>query len=154
MATRFVFTPESAHFPSSAFAVPMLSNRRPVLAFASSTSAYWTFVAPQGLTGPLVAVITLAAATATSGAAAFNVAVEAISDGDSVDTDAATSFDANNSGSINVPATAGFPVQLTITLTNDDGIAPGDYCRIQLARQAGGASGNILVLEVELRDAA
>lgn len=59
-----------------------------MLAFDASTSetAYWTFVAPQGIT-TLTAVISYAMASATTGGVAFDVALEAISSGDALDTD-------------------------------------------------------------------
>ena len=70
MATRAVLLPEAAHYPATNFPALLLSNRRPVLAFDASTSetAYWTFVAPQGITGAWTAVISYAMASATTGA--------------------------------------------------------------------------------------
>jgi hypothetical protein len=69
MATRAVLLPEAAHYPATNFPALLLSNRRPVLAFDASTSetAYWTFVAPQGITGAWTAVISYAMASATTG---------------------------------------------------------------------------------------
>ena len=98
MATRATLTPESAHFPASNFPQFLLSNRRPVLAFDATTSetAYWTLVAPQGLSGTQSLIISYAMASATTGGVAFDVAVEALTSGDAVDTDAATSFDTVN----------------------------------------------------------
>src|SRR6185295_19385944 len=109
--TRAVFGPLAAEFPASNFPQLTLSNRRPVLAFDASTdeTCYWTGVAWQGLTGTMTAVITYAMASATSGTVGFQVQIEAITAGDSTDTDAATSFDTvNNSASTTVPGTAGF----------------------------------------------
>lgn len=163
MATRFVGIPYAAEFPAGNFPQLTLSNRRPVLAFDASTdeSCYWTFVAPQGLTGTLTLVITYAMAAATSGAVGFQAQVEAITDGDATDTDATTSFDSvNSSASTSVPTTAGYLDQISITLTNADSIAAADYCRLSLNRDADGsaitdsATGDAYVLVVELRDAA
>lgn len=163
MATRFVFTPYSAEFPASNFPQLMIVNRRPVLAFDAATdeSAYWTGVAPQGLTGALTLVVTYMMASATSGAVGFQAQIEAVSDGDATDLDAGTSFDAvNNSASTTVPATAGYIDQISITLTNADSLAAGDYFRLSLNRDADGsaitdsATGDAYVLAVELRDAA
>jgi hypothetical protein len=139
-----------------------LSNRRPVLGFDTSTSetCYWTAVIPQGWTGTVTAVISYAMASATSGGVAFDVAVEALTSGDATDTDATTSFDSvNNSASTTVPGTAGYIDQISITLTNQDSIAAGDYVRIALNRDADGtsgtddATGDCYVLAVELREA-
>ena len=162
MATRFVFTPYSAEFPAANFPQLTLSNRRPVLAFdaAADEACYWTGIAPQGLTGALTLLITYAMASATSGAVGFQAQIEAITDGDATDTDATTSFDSvNNSASTTVPATAGYIDQASITLTNADGLAAGDYFRLSLNRDADGsaitdsATGDAYVLAVELRDA-
>ena len=147
MATRVICTPESTHFPSSNFAALAASNRRPVLAFDASTAetAYWTFVAPQGISGTWTAVISYAMASATSG--------------DAVDTDSATSFDTANTGTDSaVPGTAGYMEQVSVTLTNADSIAAGDLVRVSVTRAvanaADTATGDCYVFAVELRDAA
>lgn len=162
MATRFNFTPISAEFPSSAFPQLMLSNRRPVLAFDASAqeTAYWTAIAPQGLTGTKTAVITYMMASATTGLIEFEVAVEAVSDGDATDLDAGNSFDTvNASGQITVPGTAGYIDQVSVTLTNADSIAAGDYFRLSVSRDSDDAtndtaSGDLYLLSVEFRDGA
>lgn len=161
MATRFVGTPTAAEFPATNFPALLLSNRRPVLAFDASTSetAYWTFVAPQGITGTWTAVISYAMASATSGGVAFDVALEALTTGDATDTDAATSFDTANTGTdAGVPGTAGYMEQISVTLTNADSITAGDLVRVSLARAVANgsdtATGDAYVLAVELRDAA
>ena len=161
MATRAILLPEAAHYPATNFPALLLSNRRPVLAFDTTTSetAYWTFFAPQGVTGTWTAVISYAMASATSGGVAFDVAVEAISSGDALDTDAATGFDTVNAGNDSaVPGTAGYMEQLSITLTNADSIAAADLVRISVARDvadaADTATGDCYVFSVEIRDGA
>jgi hypothetical protein len=163
MATRFVGTPYSAEFPATNFPQLTLSNRRPVLAFDASTdeTCYWTFIAPQGLTGAITLVVTYAMASATSGTVGLQAQLEAITDGDSTDTDAATSFDTvNNSASTTVPGTAGYIDQISITMTNADSMAAADYVRLSLNRDADGsaitdsATGDLYLLAAELRDAA
>lgn len=163
MATRYTFKPFDAELPASNFPALGKTNNRPYLAFDASTdeSCYWTFIAPQGLTGTLTLVITYIMASATSGTVGFQAQIEAVTDGDSTDLDATTSFDSvNNSASTTVPGTAGYPDQISITLTNADSIAAGDYVRLSLNRDADGsaitdsATGDALVLAVELRDAA
>ena len=161
MATRAILTPEGAHYPATNFPALLLSNRRPVLAFDASTSetAYWTFVAPQGVTGTWTAVISYAMASATTGGVAFDVALEAIRSGDALDTDATTSFDSVNTGTDSgVPGTAGYMEQISITLTNADSIAAADLVRVSVARAvangADTATGDCYALSVEIRDAA
>ena len=161
MATRFIGVPFGAEFPASNFPQLLMSNRRPALAYDAATdeTAYWSFVAAQGLSGTLTLIITYAMVSATSGTVGFQAQLEAIAAGDAMDTDAATSFDAvNNSSSTTVPGTAGYIGQNTITMTNADAIAAGDYVRISLNRDADGsaitdsATGDAYVLAVELRD--
>lgn len=160
MATRFVGTPFSAEFPASNYPQLTLSNRRPVLGFDAATdeTAYWTGIAPQGLTGTITVVVTYAMASATSGNIYWQAALEAISDGDATDTDSATSFDTANSGNGAVPGTAGYIDQISITMTNADSIAAADYFRLSVNRDADNASdtatGDAYLLAVELRDAA
>lgn len=160
MATRAVFLPHAAEFPSTNFPQLTQINQRPVLAFDAATdeTAYWTDIAPQGLTGTLTLVVTYAMASATSGAVYFQAAIEAVSDGDATDLDATTSFDTANSGNATVPGTAGYIDQIAITLTNADSLAAADYYRVALNRDADNASdtatGDAYVLAVELRDGA
>lgn len=162
MATRFILTPNSAEFPSTNF--PQLqaihsTGRRPVLSFDASTneSCNWTIIVPQGWTGTITAIITYVMASATSGDVDIDVEVESITDGDSVDLDAAESFDtANSTDNTTVPGTAGFPDQVTVTLTNNDSSAAGDYIRVRLTRDAVAdtAAGDMHVLAMEIRDGA
>jgi hypothetical protein len=163
MATRAIFTPLAAEFPSSNFPQLLLVNQRPVLAYDASTdeTAYWTGIAAQGLTGTLTAIITYIMQSATTGTVGFQVSLEAVSDGDATDLDAGTSFDSvNNSASTTVPGTAGYIDQISVTLTNADSIAAADYFRLSVNRDADGsaitdsATGDAYVLAVELRDAA
>ena len=160
--TRAVLTPFSAEFPSSNFPGLTTVNARPALAFDASTqeTAYWTLVAPQGLTGTMTAVLTYMMASATSGNIEFEVAVEAISDADATDLDATTSFDTvNASGAVAVPGTAGYIDQVSVTLTTQDSAAAADLLRISVSRDADDgtndtATGDLYLLAVELRDAA
>lgn len=162
MATRAVFTPTSAEFPASGFAVPSVVNDRPVIAFDASTdeNVYFTDIAPQGLTGTITALITYMMASATTGSVRFQAALEAVTDGDATDLDAGTSFDTDNSAGATVPGTAGHIDQLSVTMTNADSIAAGDYYRLRVRRDADGtsgtddATGDCYVLAVELRDSA
>lgn len=160
MATRAVFTPLSAEFPASNFPQLTLVNRRPTLGFDATTdeTCYWTGVAPQGLGSTLTVVITYVMASATTGAVQFQAALEAVTDGDSTDLDATTSFDSANASGETVPGTAGNPSQIQITMTNADSIAAADYFRLSINRDADqtsgtdDAAGDCYVLAVELRD--
>ena len=164
MATRGVYVPNGAEFPSTNFpqlAVSNTTERRPVLAYDAATkeSAQWTDIAPQGLTGTLTVVITYIMASATSGNVVWLAAVEAITDADaSPDLDSAASFDTDNSVTSAVPGTAGLIKQVSITLTTNDSLTAADYFRLRIARDAANgsdtATGDAHLLAVELRDAA
>lgn len=160
MATRFVFLPGSAEFPATLFPQFTYINRRPVLAFdaAADETAYWTFIAPQGMTGTLTILIHYMMASATTGSVYWEGILEAITPGDATDLDAGNSFGTTNSGNGAVPATAGYEQSISITLTNNDSIAVGDYVRLSINRDANHASdtatGDAYLLAVEFRDAA
>jgi hypothetical protein len=157
--TRFALTPESAHFPATNFPALSSVNARPVLAYDAATqeTAYWTVTAPQGLTGALSAVIHFFGNAAGTNGAAFDVAVEAITPGDATDLDSATSFDTVNGGNTTLPATQGYQTSVSITLTNADSAAAGDYVRISLARDVADANdtfaADVYVTLVEIREA-
>lgn len=162
MATRAVLTPGSAELPASNYPQFTTANAHPLLAFDAATdeTAYWTLIAPQGITGQLDCIITYIMASATSGAVRWEVLVEAVTDGDSTDIDAGDSFDSTNSAGATVPGTAGFIDQITVTLTNKDSIAAGDLVRILIRRDANGttgtddAAGDAYLVCAEIRDAA
>jgi hypothetical protein len=161
MADRSLFnlTPFSAELPSASFPQLTIVNGRPVLAYDASAqeTAYWTVRAPVGITTPLKAVITYMMASAVANLIDFEVAVEAVTDGDATDLDGTTSFDSVNSGSATVPGTAGYIDQISITLTNADSIAAGDYVRFSVSRDADDgsndtAAGDLYLLLVEVLD--
>jgi hypothetical protein len=160
MATRAIFSPLNAEFPTTNFASFTIVNERPVLAFdaATSESCYWSLKAPQGLSSPLTLVVQYKMASATTGKVDFEVAVEAITDGDALDMDSSNSFaTVNTITAPTVPGTVGHIDEFTCTLTNDDGVTAGDYLRIRLTRDAADATndtatGDCYVLNAELRD--
>ena len=159
MSTRAILLPYAAEFPASNFPELTLVNRRPALAFDATTNetCYWTVFVPQGWTGTITLVISYMMASAITGDTDWDVAVEAVSDGDATDLDATTSFDTVNSvDNTTVPGTAGYIDQISVTLTNNDSSAAADYLRISLTRDAASdtAAGDAYVLGCELRDGA
>jgi hypothetical protein len=161
MATRFVGVPENAHYPASNYPQLTQINQRPALGFDAATdeTVYWTDIAPQGLTGTLTLLIWYTMGAATSGNVVLTAAIEAVTDGDALDLDAAASFDTvNTSSATAVPGTAGHPDVISITLTNADSLAAGDYYRISVSRDADNgsdtATGDLYIVAIELRDAA
>ena len=159
MATRFVLLPNSAEYPATNFPALTLVNRRPALAFDAATNetAYWTSIVPQGWTGTITALVHYVMASATSGDVDIDIAVESVTDADATDLDAGTSFDtANSTDDTTVPGTAGYLDVVSVTLTNNDSSAAGDYIRFSLTRDAASdtATGDMYILAVEIRDAA
>jgi hypothetical protein len=131
-------TPEAAVFPSTNF--PELKKDgqgRLILAFDPTTkeSCWWKFACPAFSGTPEVIISYYM--TNAAGDVDLDVEVEAISDGDTIDMDSAESFDtANVVDGTPVPGTQGYPDQVTVTLTNDDGMAADDMLRIQISRDA------------------
>ncbi len=157
------FTPASADFPTTNMPAPGRDAQlRPYLAFDATTdeSCDWTFVAPLGLTTPLTAIVHYRMTSATTGSVRVEVLLEAITPGDALDTDASSSFAATNSAGGSVPGTAGYESSISVTLTNNDGVAAGDLCRLRFRRDADGttgtddATGDMELLAIELQDAA
>jgi len=148
-----------ASFPTTNFPALTSVNARPVLAFDQTTdeTCYWTFVAPQGLTGALSIIIHLFGAAAGTNSTYWQAQVEAVTPGDAMDLDSATSFDTANAGNGAMLTTQGHQTSISITLTNADSIAAGDYVRLSLNRDADNASDNFAadayVTLVELREA-
>jgi hypothetical protein len=164
MATRAILLPNAAEFDGANFPQLreyLISNiPRQVLAFDAATreTAYWQFIAPQGLTGTLTAIIFYRMASATTGGIAIDIAIEAITPDDALDTDASNSFDTDNTANETVPGTAGFMSSLSVTLTNADSIAAGDLVRLATSRDvadaADTATGDMEIIAVEFRDGA
>ena len=91
------------------------------------------FVVPQNYIGTPVLAVYYKATSATSGTAAFEARLSALSDGDETDMDADT-FATVNTGSATVPGTAGYIDVISITLTNADSMAAGDHVILALNR--------------------
>lgn len=90
---------------------------------------------PENFASSLTAKLQYTMASATSGKVDLEVEVQAISDGDAVDVDTA-SFDTENevAGGTTVPGTAGYLDEISILLSNDDGVAAGDLVYIRVNR--------------------
>jgi hypothetical protein len=163
MATLARYSPGEFKLPATAFPALLFDAQNwEYLAFDATAdeNAYVQDIAPQGISGTLTAIITYRMASATTGAVRWQVAVEAITDGDTVDTDSTSSFDTANSAGATVPGTAGHIDQVSVTLTNADSIAAGDLFRLRINRDADGtsgtddATGDAHILCCELRDSA
>lgn len=129
-----------------------LSNSRSwKLLFDDTTpeTKYWQFRMPANYASGLTAKIIYSMASATADAVEFEVAVMAVSDGDSQDLDS-DSFDTVNAGSATVPGTAGYPDEISITLTNADSVAAGDLVIVSLSRDADDGSNDTATGDAEV----
>ena len=151
--------------PSSSAPTWGVAQNRPYLAFDDTAvegcrTAPFQMPAAYTGSGTLKADIHYIMASATSGTVNFEVCVEAFTAADAVDLDSAESFDSVNSGSATVPATAGHLGVMTITLTNKDSVAAGDYVRLKIERDADdagsddSATGDARLLQIVVREEA
>ena len=134
----------SAIAPSSNFPQPgQDAQGNPYWAFDAATDESIDFVltVPADFASAPLLDIHYRMATATTGSVRWEVLVEAITAGDAVDTDAASSFASSNSNGGTVPGTAGYVGKITVTLTNADSMAAGDKLRLRVSRDANGTTG-------------
>lgn len=101
----------------------------------------WSLRMPVNYASGLTAKIQYKMASATSGNVIMVARIASITPGDATDADADVFAAANTSAATAVPATtAGKIGEISIAMTNDDGVAAGDWCVLYLARD--GASGS------------
>lgn len=93
---------------------------------------------PADYSSALAAKVQYKMASATANGVAWDVRVSATSDGDAQDVDA-QDFGSSNVGTATVPGTAGHLDEVSVTLTNADSVAAGDFVVIRLARATGDA---------------
>lgn len=154
MATgSILLTPGSATLPdgSSSNAAPAMQRTKSSgsapgayflqLAYDATTEewACWQFRMPADYASAPVAKIDYKMASATSGGVAWDCRVAAVTDGDSTDVDAKV-FASANVGTATVPGTAGYIDEVSITLTNADSVAAGDFVVIYLGRAVANGS--------------
>ena len=143
MATGTVILPvlgaivDATNPPGIAF-----TNARPKLLFNDSTDefVYWTFRMPTNYgSAPVLKTFYSMAGANESKAIVFACEVMAVSDGDAVDMDA-DSYDAANSATKACPDAAGAPDEVSVTLTNADSVAAGDFVALKGYRDADNGS--------------
>lgn len=113
----------------------------------------WSFRMPANYASNPVLKVGYKAKVAITGGLAFEARLAAVSDGDAQDVDA-KAFGAANLGTATVPGTVGHRDEVTVTLTNADGLAAGDLVTVYLARDpahgSDTAAGDIAVTDVTL----
>lgn len=108
---------------------------------SADESMMWAFNMPGDYASAPVLNVLYKMTSATSGSVRFEGRLAAITDGDSTDADA-KAFATTNSAGDSVPATtAGKIGGFSITLTNADSVAAGDFVVVQLRRDADGTTG-------------
>lgn len=152
MASRFVFLPEGAQYPTSAFAsLGKNTVGRMFLQYdaASAETAFWTAIAPENFAGPANVIVTYFTAS-TSGAVVYTANLET-----SVGVATNETWSAGGTVTSSVPGTANTAATFSISLPNVP--SAGSYFRLRLRRDAA-ATGDTAtldcnVLSVEFKDA-
>lgn len=155
MATgQIMLTPGSAVFPDAS-----ASNAAPAIQRVKSSAAapsphflqlcfdattdemcYWQFRVPPDYASAPVLKVQYKMASATTGSVRFEGRLAAVTPADAQDVDAKALGTTNSAGSA-VPGTAGYLAEASITLTNADGLAAGDFAVAMLRRDADGTTG-------------
>ncbi|HEY0644576.1 MAG TPA: hypothetical protein VGD39_14215 [Nocardioides sp.] len=154
MATGSVpLSPGAATLPdgSASNAAPALQRRKSSasapppywleLLFDASTEEQvcWSFRMPADYSSSPVLKVQYKMASATTGGVAFEARIAAVTPGDAQDVDA-KGFAAANVGTDTVPGTAGHLDEVSITMTNADSLAAGDFVVLYLNRDPAHAS--------------
>jgi hypothetical protein len=113
----------------------------------------WQLRMPDDYAATPVVKLQWLAASATTGAVVWDVRISATTPGDTTDVDA-KGFAAANTATTTVPGTAGYLAETSITVTNADSLAAGDFIAVRVARaatdSADTATGDVELLTVSL----
>jgi hypothetical protein len=169
MATgSILLTPQSAILPDGS-----TDNAAPALQRAKSSAAaptpylyqlvfdattdemcMWSFRMPADYASAPVLKVQYKMASATTAEVIIEAHVAAVSDGDAQDVDANGFGTVNTSAATTVPGTAGHLDEISLSLTNNDSLAAGDFTIVRLARDANNAgddaAGDMEVVAVTL----
>lgn len=119
---------------------------------ATEEWASWAFRMPADYASAPVLKVQYKMASATTGDVVWAGSIAAVTDGDSTDVDAKV-FATANTATVTVPGTAGYLDEASITMTNADSLAAGDFVVIRIARQ-GAAGGDTATGDAEFVGAA
>lgn len=155
MATATIMFPASG---PATFTCGMDVSKDHRLLFDAGTveEAVWQFRMPANYSSALALKIQFAMASTQSGSLkvdwdAYLMAVTPDTDALDIDTD---SYDTANNGieSLATNQTAGYVREISITMTNADSVAAGDYCRLKLERDADDATNDTATGDAEVRN--
>ena len=167
MATRSVALPAGAWMPTSDIASWSSAQLQVKQSSGAVPSPRWLewlfddttdehivthFVMPSSYSSTPVLLIYYKCTSATTGTAAFEARMSAVSDGDATDMDA-DAFATVNTGSATVPATAGYMDVISVALTNADSVNGGDHLIVCLNRDvsADSVTGDLEVIGCDLQ---
>lgn len=141
MATGTVLLPIPALFDAVAPAGLSFFNSKPRLLFDDTTDeiVHWTFRMPENYASAPVLKLQYSMASATANEVIVACQVMAVSDGDAAAIDSDSYDTVNTSSAITVPGTAGYMDEISLTLTNADSAAAGDWVAIKFSRDANNA---------------
>lgn len=101
--------------------------------------AAWQFRMPDDYASGPVLKLQYKMTSATTGDVVWDGRLAAVSSGDATDVDA-KGFGSANTVTSTVPGTAGYLTEVSITLTNADSVAAGDFVVLRVARAAASGS--------------
>jgi hypothetical protein len=114
-------------------------NSKPALSFNPTGILYqhYTFRMPEDYASGLEVVVQYKMPTATSGSVVLGAQLMAATPGDAIGAD---SYATANTVTDAVPGTVELLAEAAITMTNDDGVAAGDWCALRVFRDGDNGS--------------
>lgn len=117
-------------------------NSKPRVLFDDTTDEiiHWTFRMDANYSSSPVLKVQYSMVSATTGNIIISCEVMAVSVGDAVAVDTDSYDTINVSSATAVPGTAGYPGEVSLSLTNNDSLAAGDWVALKIRRDADNAS--------------
>lgn len=131
--------PQFARVKSSA-AAPSLHFLKLLFDATTDEMCYWSFRLPTDYNSSPVLKVQYSMASATTGSVRIEGRIAAITPGDATDVDAKALGTTNSAGDT-VPGTAGYLKEISLSLTNNDSLAGGDWVVVMFRRDADGTTG-------------
>lgn len=154
MATGTILLTVPGNFDTTAPPGLGFFNSKPRMLFDDTTDEFchWTFRMPQDYASALVLKVQYSMASATSGNVVISCDVMAVSDGDAAAVDSDSYDTTNASSTITVPATAGYIDEISLSLSNADSVAAGDFVAIRFFRDgsADSATGDMELIAASI----
>lgn len=120
--------------------------------FDAATPEYihFQFVMPGDYASALVVRAKFGMVSATTGNIVVEALLMAVTPGDAAAIDTGSLATTNTSGAVAVPGTAGHMKDATVTMTNADSVAAGDWCSLKFGRDADDATNDTATGDLEL----